>query len=386
MSLDPLTAYLVVTLLTVVNGVVLGFIKPVLPLDLRPSASDWRIATFLMAASTLLFVAHAATKQDWLLPVANACIMAYGALTLRALRRFAKLDSPQWLYVPAIISVLLHAYYTLVEPNLFVRLTTGLVATTLYVAASVHCLLRCRRTDGSISSIVLAVLMALCVLFLLVRWLYFAVAGGDIEAITQSGQLVNVLTPMLIISIPIVGTTAFALLCFERARLDLQVAATTDSLTGLPNRRTIIERANVMFEQAQLKLSKFAIGVIDIDHFKLVNDRFGHDVGDRVLAHVARVLSRSVREGSVVGRQGGEEFVVLFDAADNGEANAAADRLRAAVEREPFVEGEQRIEITVSIGLAMRQLGDTGFQTILRRADRALYAAKDAGRNCVRIE
>jgi diguanylate cyclase (GGDEF)-like protein len=147
----------------------------------------------------------------------------------------------------------------------------------------------------------------------------------------------------------------------------------------------ITERANEMFEQAKLKFGTFSMGVIDVDHFKQINDRYGHEIGDRVLTHIAQALARVTREGSVVGRQGGEEFIVLFDAVDHDEAFKAVERLRAEIASKPFVQDGSNIDVTVSIGLATRQDDDASVEDVLRRADRALYRAKAEGRNCVRL-
>jgi diguanylate cyclase (GGDEF)-like protein len=384
MTLDPLTAYLVTTVFTLLSGAVLGFMHPVLPKDVQPSAADWRVATLLFAGSSIVFVAHGASKQDWLLLVANGLLLVGMALYHRSLRRYVGRVDRMVVFAPVIVGFALLIYFTLIQPSLGSRIVIASVFGIGYVVAGIYVLWLYRRIHHSISSAVLIGLMAVAVLLFLARGVYFTLIDTSISAITQAGNLVNVVTPILISMLPIVGTTAFALLCFERIRRDLQVVATTDALTGLPNRRAITERANEMFEQAKLKLGTFSMGVIDIDHFKQINDRYGHEIGDRVLAHVAQSLAHLTREGSVVGRQGGEEFVVLFNAADSQEALKAVERLRAEIAGKPFVQDGNNIAVTVSIGLATRQDTDANVEDVLRRADRALYRAKAEGRNCVR--
>ncbi len=364
----------------------LGFIHPTLTQDLKPTASDWRIGTLLVAAGCALFAANGISNALWLLPIANGLVFIAFALYLRSIRRYAHQRDGIAIFAPAVVGIMALTWFTFVSPNLPLRVAIATLVNLTYALATIRTLVVYRRRERSIASAFLIGLESVACVIVVLRIVYYATAGASSTSITATGSIIAGLTPLVIGAAPIVGTTAVALLCFERIRRDLHIAATTDALTGLANRRTINERAAVLFAKAREEQGAFSIAVIDIDHFKQVNDRFGHDAGDVVLKGVARVLDETLRGHNFVGRQGGEEFVVLFDAADHDEANAAADRLRAAVERESFVEGEQRIEITVSIGLAMKRPDDTGFQAILRRADRALYAAKDAGRNCVRSE
>ncbi len=383
MSLDPLTAYLVTTVFTLLNGAVLGFIHPALPKDLQPSSADWRVGTLLFAVSTMLFVAHGASQAAWLLPLANGALLFGVALYLRSGRRYVGRPDRVWVFLPALAGVAGLVFYTLVYPQFTSRVVISSFAVFAYVVANVYVLYNYRRAHHSISSAVLIGLMVVAALLLLARVIYFLRVDNVVD-ITQTGNMVNVLTPILIAAIPVVGTTAFALLCFERIRSDLHRVATTDALTGLPNRRTIAERAMDAFEIARAEQRDFALAVIDIDHFKRINDSFGHDAGDHVLRRVSELLAQNVRGQHVVGRQGGEEFVALFIGADLHGAQAAAERLRSAIENNDIEIGGITYKVTLSIGVASMQPTDDDYDDVLRRADRALYRAKAEGRNCVR--
>jgi diguanylate cyclase (GGDEF)-like protein len=172
-------------------------------------------------------------------------------------------------------------------------------------------------------------------------------------------------------------------MCSERIRRQWERAASTDYLTGLANRRTLADAGAQRFAQARQQDRGFGLGVIDIDHFKSINDRYGHDVGDAALKHVAAKLELACREAELPARQGGEEFVVLFDDVAGDTALAAGERLRHAVAEAPFIAGELTLPVTVSIGVAVRLPEDREFDCVLRRADAALYAAKRGGRNRV---
>lgn len=160
------------------------------------------------------------------------------------------------------------------------------------------------------------------------------------------------------------------------ARASLELQATTDQLSGLPNRRALEQHLSHEIELAATRGTSLSAVVLDIDHFKKVNDTFGHIIGDVVLADVAARLRGVARQDEIVARFGGEEFVWLLPGTDGAEALLAAERARKAIESEPFGEVGS---ITVSAGVC--ELRDAGSHSLLACADRALYAAKHAGRN-----
>jgi diguanylate cyclase (GGDEF)-like protein len=161
----------------------------------------------------------------------------------------------------------------------------------------------------------------------------------------------------------------------------LRDLATTDELTGLYNRRHFIELAEIELSRSRRKTAPTSLAMLDIDHFKLVNDHFGHAVGDRALVEVARAMKDTLRGSDVSARLGGEEFVVLLPETTLDGALAVTERLREGVGRAEVPTGDGRIaKITVSAGVA--ELGSAeGLDGLLKRADDALYLAKQQGRN-----
>jgi diguanylate cyclase (GGDEF)-like protein len=161
----------------------------------------------------------------------------------------------------------------------------------------------------------------------------------------------------------------------------LEHASNYDSLTGLPNRRYMTMRLEEAASQAVRKsTSGFAVMIADIDHFKAVNDNFGHAAGDRLLQSVARALELSLREYDLCARWGGEEFLFLFPSCDEPSAPIVAERLRKNVSAAPQAEDGIKAP-TISIGYTLHRPGESVDATLLR-ADEALYKAKAAGRNC----
>ncbi|MBV9439552.1 MAG: GGDEF domain-containing protein [Candidatus Eremiobacteraeota bacterium] len=157
-------------------------------------------------------------------------------------------------------------------------------------------------------------------------------------------------------------------------------AATTDTLTGLANRRGIARTLDEAMEHVR-RSGRCAVLLIDVDHFKEVNDLLGHQTGDRVLARIGRIVAHNVRGVDAAGRFGGEEFIVLLRDASRERAVAVAERLRAAIEAEGLAHADGR-PVTVSVGIAYARAID-GPSDVIERADRALYRAKHAGRNRV---
>jgi diguanylate cyclase (GGDEF)-like protein len=164
---------------------------------------------------------------------------------------------------------------------------------------------------------------------------------------------------------------------------DLQRLALLDSLTGLSNRRAFFDRARQEFDRCQRHRLTLAVLMIDVDHFKSINDQHGHQTGDRVLQQVAQTIAASLRPEDTVARYGGEEFAVLAPVADLASGIALATRVQRAVQRHPIACEQARLSVTVSIGVASLTEGDRAVDQLITRADIALYEAKGAGRNRV---
>ncbi|WP_372394334.1 diguanylate cyclase [Azospirillum sp. HJ39] len=160
----------------------------------------------------------------------------------------------------------------------------------------------------------------------------------------------------------------------------LHAASQTDPLTELPNRRHMIERLDAELCRIGRSGGGFALIMLDIDHFKQINDAFGHAAGDHVLVEIAGLLRRNLRGHDLCARWGGEEFLVLLPDADRTQAETVAEKLRGLVARQPIVHRGHGIAITLSLGVAAHRPGGTT-DACIQAADDALYVAKRAGRN-----
>lgn len=169
----------------------------------------------------------------------------------------------------------------------------------------------------------------------------------------------------------------------QRQRQMLETMAMTDSLTGLPNRRAADARLGVELARAKRAEEPFSIVICDLDRFKLINDHFGHDIGDEVLQHVGAILQKALRESDWVARWGGEEFILFLHRSTGQEAFNAMERLREEIKAQPLETLHGKLEMTASFGIGAYRDGGADVTQVLAEADGCLYEAKRRGRDRV---
>ncbi len=240
-----------------------------------------------------------------------------------------------------------------------------------------------RRRERPASHWITAGVFAAGVLVLTVRIGALLINGatdaGPLFMETRVEQAVFAYTSL----VNIIGTFGFVMMCNDRFNAELARLAAEDPLTGVFNRRTFEQQALTAFAHSRLVDSPLSLLLIDGDHFKRINDVHGHAAGDAALRSYARVFRDSLRHGDVLGRIGGEEFAALLPGCDEGAAHRLAERLRAAIEACAFQHEGNSVALCVSVGVAAMTSEDVSYENLLRRADRALYAAKNGGRNRV---
>ncbi len=224
-------------------------------------------------------------------------------------------------------------------------------------------------------------LMAIHTLMLLGR-----VAGVFLFGVTPARLLSNGgMTVLAFEAILFTFVGAFLVLMIAKERVEdkHRIAATLDPLTGVANRRGFLDEATTLAERAGRRGRSVALLLFDLDRFKLVNDTHGHAMGDRVLEIFADVSMSSLRARDRFGRLGGEEFAALLPEASGADAQIVAQRIIDAFAKAAWSLDGRLVGATVSIGIALADTGDVDLDELLRRADRALYRAKDLGRNRV---
>ena len=377
MELDPRTLIVASLLIAVLLGTVsLAFAT------IRGSSrimGAWGRAMLLLAAG-LLGLALRGMIPDWIsIAVANTAVVAALVLALRSLRQFlggAPRDALGWGLTAALFAYLL--LYAVVWPSAAARVVAVSAALGVVAArgamllrrnAPEQCRLSCRFTEA---------------VFWAVAALTTVRAIGALVAPT-----VDVLTPQPLNAATFLFYTAFILVStlgvmwmeIESLQGELVRSARYDSLTGLYNRGTFLAEFEREVSRSARGGPAFSLAIFDLDHFKLINDRYGHPVGDSVLKAFADALPASIRKHDVVGRYGGEEFALLMPQTGKETAVRVAERVRRELEARGVSVDGKRIEVTVSGGIASEGVDGQDWDALLTAADSALYEAKHAGRN-----
>jgi diguanylate cyclase (GGDEF)-like protein len=242
------------------------------------------------------------------------------------------------------------------------------------------CLIVVYILHGLRAGIVMTVLTMVCIL----------TANRFLELPFSRNALATLLIALSATSVISYAYTSRALSFFERLRASKQKLvelAEKDPLTGLLNPRSYYEVTNRMIWLAQRTSTRYAVLFIDLDHFKSVNDRFGHEAGDGVLRRVAQCLAANRRQSDIIGRIGGEEFSVFLPDTDLEGAVLLSEKLRSEIERlEHAVSDTKIIQMSASFGIARHLPTDHSVADIQKRADRAMYQAKKLGRNRVVVD
>ena len=298
--MDASTALLLASFLSLLNGGVLGLMHRSLLPDVRPAAVDWRTGTLLFAGAGILL--GVSNFDDRTLVLSSAYAMSFAGATLywRATRMFCSRPVHAGLFVPALAGgCLLIAMLVSGAARGWRVAAISLVLAVLFALAA-RTLQRSDGIDAQLSRRVLYRLLYAMAAAMALRSGYFAVSMMRPDVATYS-DVVDVATAIVIPALPVIGTTAFLLMCADHARQVLQRVAETDDLTGLPNRRRIAREGEARFLRATTGRCCFAVAVIDIDFFKRINDRYGHEYGDAALRHVAQALSRACQKPHFLG-------------------------------------------------------------------------------------
>lgn len=286
----------------------------------------------------------------------------------RRFPRIARVYRVTLLTCAALLVVIPFAPVLTVAPNLVNLLLLSLGATTLGIGLA-------RAIAGDREALYFLVGWGLVSVVAMLRSMYFMRHAGTPEWLEYLHPAADAFGALVLVL-----ATARAARYAEREMASARRSAMTDPLTGLPNRAQLDIGAAQLLQAASARAQPLAVLFVDFDHFKQVNDRFGHDVGDACLHAMAGILRRHVRASDLVARYGGEEFVLVLQGVDASAALRVAESLRAAVEMEGRQVNACTVDLTVSVGVATRRPGED-IARLFKRADAALYRAKHDGRN-----
>ncbi|GAB2499484.1 GGDEF domain-containing protein [Arenimonas alkanexedens] len=379
---DIRSALLVGALLTLMIGLVLLLVGRSLTAEYRPSLYYWVAATLLLPAGFVLLSLRD-QLDPWLATVlANTFIALAFAAYANSLRLFYRAMYAPWLLASLVgLSVLISIYWGIVTPDLTLRLIAISTALALLLGHSAFTVFRHAQRQGPIRLVTGGVFAAAAVI-MLYRSSVLVFNPSLVTAVFQLTH-VQLLTYAVGSVLPVIATIGYLLMCTERSQLELERAARVDFLTDCYNRRAIEEQGTRTLAAARRHGMPLAVLVLDIDHFKRINDELGHAAGDQALMQSVARIREEMRAEDVLGRLGGEEFIVLMPNTDSASAVSAGERIRLGFSARPLLLAEGRRSATLSIGVAMLAPMDRHFSQLLQRADRAMYAAKNAGRNLV---
>lgn len=347
--------------------------------DQRP-LGWWSASYLLKSAGCFLFLPRGSIPDALSIDLANALVLVGVALAWGGSRLFDGRHTPVWALVLGaavwLVACRIPAFY-----DSFQTRAAGFSALyAAYCAAIAYEFWR-GRADGLSARYMLVVTHALQAVLYGIRVPLTLILPPPAEVMAPDVWFgLWVLSPIML---GIAGAVLVVAITMERALASQRAAAAVDALTGALNRGALIEAAADLLETRGRRAQNVAMLVFDLDRFKQINDRFGHAAGDRALTVFADVVRSCLRVDDVFGRLGGEEFAVLLPGAGEADGLAVAERIRAAYSHNPIEHGGIVIHSTVSIGVATAQKGRLSVDQLLAEADKALYRAKDAGRDRV---
>lgn len=373
MKLDALTLFasMFINLTLIVGALLLG-----VGWKTRSGMRLWNVALVLQAVA---WAALVAAYKGWPRELATlgsaAMVTGFSFMYLAAKNYLREPASMPWVVGVPVVTALVH---WLVFQNFVARILIVNAAIGLQMLWLAWLMVR-PQAQGSWRWRWLAGLSLLATGALVACRAVLVVAAPESYPRFESAHWVNIVGLIVSNACVMAGTLAFLLAHRDEAEQELKRLATTDGLTGVLNRRHWMEQALPHVNLARRHGRGLVVLMLDIDFFKRINDSHGHQAGDRALVLFAAAVRQAVRQPDLVGRYGGEEFCVLLPMSDLAAAEAVDQRLRAAIVRD--VNPVLGFDLTFSAGVAALNEADAGLDEIIARADRALYAAKQGGRN-----
>jgi diguanylate cyclase (GGDEF)-like protein len=352
------------------------------------ASHNWAMGWFCSALATFVFYWRPPWLGYLIDLVNNALLMAAFIFLYRGTAIYARKAPSLWVVIAGSSALLLVEVMRLVDVSQVTLrvwlLTVGLAAP---MAATARLLWQVSPTwlgNRTLTRLILTFPPLLTIAMFGMRAVIISLSAAEIATNMQTDSARDAY--MTIAFLTFLGLFNFSLfmLVFSALVNHLETLSSHDQLTGLKNRRAILELMRKEHARFLRTATPYSLIMIDIDHFKAVNDQHGHLVGDEVLHTLAQRLKSDVRGSDSLARLGGEEFLLLLPASKLEAGHAYAQRLRESVEATPFSTAAGDLAITISLGVAQSEPQDSQSAAVMGRADQALYQAKGDGRNCVR--
>lgn len=385
MQIDTFTLTLVAGVLTIALAVVMLPALGTNRAGLRSSLGLWTVAIALQGLYWPLFWYGRHMPPLFGLVPPNMMLTLSFAVFALAVQRFKRAPVRHvWLGAIVLLALAGNLWFGVAEPSYAGRVAVIGTSLSLLMVMAATPLLGAFRQPGEMAERITAAVFLGGALVMMLRVVELPfMPDAHVGPLQQ--RPTQLLTLLYVPLMPVFITIGFLLMHARRANEELVRLAGTDALTGTLNRRAATEFGNRAMAEARRHRRPLSALLVDIDHFRVVNDNYGPRAGDAVLRSLARHMAEQLRTEDAIGRIGGEEFVAILPDTDLGEARAVAERIREAVGRRHCLYAGEEIPSSVSIGVAGREQGEADIEVLLQRADAAMYAAKRAGRDRVQV-
>lgn len=341
----------------------------------------WATGLFLLAASYFVFSGVFADETIFII-VGDAAVLTGIISMSHAVGIYLKVNCLRIHLINALVSTLAITlnsmwFHHMVAPVLITTLSIIISTSAVLVP-----LLKIIKKHPTAAKVIILTFTLIIQLILIARGIDYMLSPRQAWSFNHN-SVVDFLTITLAVVGPVTTTFAFMLLHQEKAYRELSRVAAIDGLTKIYNRHAIELKAKALFKQAIQNQTNIAVLLIDLDKFKQINDRYGHDAGDQALYTTARIIRKVIDKNHLVGRFGGEEFLVLLPGYNLKQAEIKSEQLLTAFRQNAHSQDNHSYIITASIGVSERVDEEFNFATTLKRADQALYQAKNSGRNRV---
>ncbi|WP_434940473.1 GGDEF domain-containing protein [Shewanella sp. HL-SH8] len=346
---------------------------------------DWSFAGLAFFFNSVVVLVG--SRQDFsyfLIPsLVNAFyVMGHAALLSGTLKLTTGKSQPFMVLGLGIAVITLH-YFDFTQSSVTARFLIFYPIIILLCLSNIYVAIRHIKSSTANYLKLLVIIQVTFVLLMMLRIGYVLLGNDKLHLF--GNEILQTSGTLLLLSFLFLMTLNFVFISNWKKEYQLNQNSRTDYLTGWLNRRALNETASTIFAKCQREGKKFGFIIIDIDHFKVINDTYGHAIGDKAIKHICSTAEKSNRAYDFHFRLGGEEFAVLFDDTEDNHLKRFADRMRENIEKSPLMQGHTEIKLTVSIGVTISQATDEHWEQVLDRADKALYQAKSNGRNKVEV-
>ncbi|HEU0153989.1 MAG TPA: GGDEF domain-containing protein [Arenimonas sp.] len=379
MELDVRSVMLVGVLLSALTVVLLTQAGRSFPIERRRHLRIWTVALVMQPLAWLLLAARGSVPDLVSIALGNGLLLFGFAEMCRAVRGFRGLPEQPWRWWGTVLAAtVLLVLFAEVWPHYSARVLVNSSTAMVLFSGMALALAPAFRFGGFSAARFTGAFAAFGVLVAAWRFVEHLLAMRPDGSLLEAGP-----SDMMVFVYACVGVTflslGFILMHTERAYDDLRKLASVDALTGVLARNGLVEQGERLLSEARRYQRPMSALLIDLDHFKGVNDSLGHEAGDRLLQHLAERARLVLRGEDLLGRLGGDEFVALLPSTDATGARVVAERLRDALAHEHLRVHGMEVPMPLSIGAAQARLGDDDLGDLLKRADQAMYRAKRAG-------